>query len=96
MATAIPTAVLSDRLHEAIGGRTVKAAVFLTFVFEPGFFEEEILPLLFDQAFSHHSKLRLIQLEDRLRALGDVAVYYDRNALDTTGTPLCCANQCLA
>src|SRR5689334_14374444 len=52
------SAVLSDALVEAIRGRRVKVAVFLTFQFDPGFFEEELLPLLFDQSFSHIPQIR--------------------------------------
>ena len=61
---AIPTAVLSQRLSEVIGGRRVRAAVFTTFSFDPGFFELHLLPLLFDQPFSQVDKVRRIQLEE--------------------------------
>jgi hypothetical protein len=85
MAGAIPTSVLSEALIHAIDGRTVTTAVFTTFAFEPGFFEEEILPVLFDQSFSHVPEIRKVQLEEKLRYLDHVAVYYDRQAL-VTGT----------
>lgn len=85
MAETVTTKILSDALHEAIGGRRVKVAVFTTFAFEPGFFEEEVLPILFEQSFSHVPKLRLIQLEEALRSVDHAAVYYDRNALVTGG-----------
>jgi hypothetical protein len=85
MAGAIPTSVLSEALINAIDGRVVKTAVFTTFAFEPGFFEEEILPVLFDQSFSHITEIRKVQLEEKLRHLEQVAVYYDRQAL-VTGT----------
>ena len=85
MAPSIPTSVLSEALERAIAGRRVKAAVFTTFNFEPGFFEEEILPLLFDFTFSHVPALKLIQLEDELRSIDHLAVYYDRRALLTGG-----------
>ena len=49
--------ILSDSIQKAINKRKVKAAVFLTFRFDPGFFEEEILPLLFDSSFSHNEKV---------------------------------------
>lgn len=81
MSDAPSTAVLSERIEEAIGGRAVDAAVFTTFRFEPGFFEEEVLPTLFDQSFSHVAPIRLGQLEDRLKSLGPIAVYYDRQGL---------------
>lgn len=79
--------VLSDALVEAIGGRRVKVAVFLTFQFDPGFFEEELLPLLFDQSFSHIPQIRLVQLEEQLRSLEHIAVYYDRRGLTAEARP---------
>lgn len=81
------SAVLSDALVEAIRGRQVKVAVFLTFQFDPGFFEEEILPLLFDQSFSHIPQIRLIQLEEQVRCLEHLAVYYDRHGLTAEARP---------
>ncbi len=48
MSAKLPTAVLSQVLAEAIEGRQVRAAVFTTFSFDPGFFELNVLPLLFD------------------------------------------------
>lgn len=78
----IPKAVLTEALREQIGGRRVLAAVFCTFRFEPGFFEQEILPALFDLPLHQAPDIRRLQLEDALRPLaGQVAVYYDRNAL---------------
>lgn len=83
MSTAqIPQAVLSEALAARIGDRRVEAAVFLTFEFDPGFFEEEILPILVpEESFSHVLKVRLVQLEEALRDIADIAVYYDRRAL---------------
>lgn len=81
MAQDIPTGILSDRLTRAIRGRRVTAAVFTTFTFEPAFFEEEVLPILFERSFSHASALRLAQLEEEIRGVRQLAVYYDRNAL---------------
>ena len=80
--TEPPTAVLSDRLRDAIAGRTVRAALFTTFSFEPAFFEQEILSVLFDLPLHHAPKVRQLQLETALRPLtGKVAVYYDPRAL---------------
>src|SRR3954447_7528129 len=77
-----PRDVLTDRLQQAVGGRRVDAAVFTTFSFEPGFFEQEILTALFDVTWHHVPKLRRLQFEDLLRRLsGRVAVYYDQRAL---------------
>ncbi len=43
----VPQAVLAEQLGEAIAGRKVRAAVFTTFCFDPGFFELHVLPTLF-------------------------------------------------
>ena len=84
---SIPQDVLSNRFRQAIDGRRVKVAVFLTFQFDPGFFEEEILSDLFHQSFSHIPKIRLLQLEEALREVHHVAVYYDRAGLTAEAKP---------
>ena len=86
-ATAFPQAVLSQQLGEAIGERRVRSAVFTTFSFDPGFFELQVLPLLFSQSFSQVDKVRLLQLEDALRGIDHMAVYYDRAALSQDAEP---------
>ena len=85
--SGIRTDVLSEQLQEVIRGRVVKAAVFTTYQFEPGFFEEDILPLLFEQSFSHVPQIRLIQLEEALLSVEHLAVYYDRRGLRPSGSP---------
>lgn len=82
MIDSIPHAVLSDQLEERVNGRRVVAGVFLTFEFDPGFFEQEILPVLLDVPVSHSRGIRLVQLEEGLRACaGRLAVYYDADRL---------------
>jgi hypothetical protein len=81
MSSVPASAVLYDTLVNAIGGRRVKVAVFLTFQFDPSFFEQNILPVLFEQSFSHIDQIRLVQLEERLRSVEHLAVYYDRRGL---------------
>jgi hypothetical protein len=77
-----PRDVLTQRLQEAIGGRTVESALFTTFRFEPAFFEQEILTALFDVTWHHVPKLRILQFEEVLRRVsGKLAVYYDQRAL---------------
>ena len=80
-----PERVLSDEISRVIGGRRVVAAVFTTFTFDPAFFELEILPLLFEGrirgGFSHVEKVRRIQLEDCLRDMAEIEVFYDRTGL---------------
>ena len=80
--SAIPHAVLSEHFQERMKGRRLRSAVFLTYQFEPAFFEQEILPVFVDIPLSHAVPIRLVQLEDALHALpGEVAVYYDANGL---------------
>ena len=80
-----PKRVLSDEISRAIGGRRVVAAMFTTFSFDPAFFELEILPLLFEGrikgGFSHVEKVRRVQLEDCLRDMAEIEVFYDRSGL---------------
>ncbi len=76
-----PTAVLSEVVHQRVAGRVVKAAVFATYSFEPGFFEQEVVPTLFAQSFSQVPRVRLVQLEETLREVGPLAVYFDRRGL---------------
>ncbi len=86
MAT-IPSTPLSDALQEAIGSRRVAAALFTTFSFDPGFFENEVLPILFNDVFSHAEKVRRVQLESALQDLDEVVVYFDRKGLVSGGQP---------
>ncbi len=86
--SAIPTQVLSDAFTEAVGasrGRVVEAALFTTFSLQPDFFEQEVLPTLFDAPFSTAPNVKLVQLEEALRKGARIAVFYDGNALETTG-----------
>lgn len=76
-----PQRILYDTLKETIAGRTVKAGVFLTFQFDPSFFEIKILPALFDSPWSNIEKVQLVQLEECLRSVNNLAVYYDRRGL---------------
>jgi hypothetical protein len=87
MAT-IPKAVLSERFGEHLEARRVKTAVFFTFAFDPAFFELQILPAFLDLPLSQVMKIRRVQLEDELRSLDHVAVYYDpRQLLASTEAP---------
>ena len=78
----IPSTTLSEQIQDCIGSRRVIAAVFTSYQFDPAFFEQDVLPVLFESPLSHIAKVRLIQLEDQLRSLaGLVAVYYDAGGL---------------
>ena len=83
MSAGIPHEVLSEALQKQLSGRTVSCAVFLTYEFEPDFFELEILPVILpDAALSHVAAVKIAQLEDVLKHQGQqIAVYYDRGAL---------------
>lgn len=78
----IPRSVLSEQFTDRLKGRRLVSALFTTFRFDPGFFEQEVLPVLLDMPLSHATPIRLLQLEDALRDLGgQVAVYYDAGGL---------------
>ncbi|MCK4785983.1 MAG: hypothetical protein KAV87_19660, partial [Desulfobacteraceae bacterium] len=83
----IPQKVLSQQLGDKIAGRRIRTAVFTTYTFDPGFFETHILPVLFDKPFHQVEKVRRIQMEDAIRSLDEVAVYYDRAALSQEAQP---------
>lgn len=82
----IPHAALSDALQARMSRRRLVSGVFLTYKFEPAFFEQEILPVLFDVPLSHAAAIRLVQLEETLHTIeGEIAVYYDAKGLIATG-----------
>lgn len=83
----IPQKVLSRQLGDKINGRRVRTALFTTYTFDPGFFEAHVLPILFDKPFHQAEKVRRIQMEDALRSLDEIAVYYDRTALSQEAQP---------
>ncbi|WP_431924810.1 hypothetical protein [Micromonospora wenchangensis] len=86
----IPREVLTEAVRAQINGREVLAAVFCTFRFDPGFFEREILPALFDRHLHQDPQIRRAQLEEALRPLaGRVAVYYDPRAIVTGDGTAC-------
>lgn len=81
----IPRAVLSEHVEERIAGRRVLSAVFTTYQLDPGFFEQQVLPVVVGVPVSHAAAVRLVQLEDALRTIpGEVAVYYDADGLIDT------------
>lgn len=72
---------LSEALRDAIAGRSVTAAVFTTYSFDPGFFDLHVLPLLFARGFSKQEAVRQVELDEELRNAA-VAVYFDRGAVN--------------
>jgi hypothetical protein len=81
--SAIPREVLSEHFQKQMEGHVLKTGVFLTFRFDPGFFEQEILPVFLDVPLSHEPPLRLVQLEDAVRERVDhLAVYYDPRGVE--------------
>src|SRR4051794_36141955 len=84
----IPRAVLSEQFEKSLGGRRLLAAVFVTFRFEPEFFEQQVLPVFVDVPTSHSEAIRRVQLEDALKDVPHrIAVYYDRNGLAPDAKP---------
>jgi hypothetical protein len=74
--------VLSEQFQERMTGRRLVAGVFLTFRFDPAFFEQEVLPVFLDIPLSHATAIKLVQLEEALRSVPrSIAVYYDQNGL---------------
>ncbi|MBN9657049.1 MAG: hypothetical protein J0H49_02670 [Acidobacteria bacterium] len=76
-----PQSPLSDQLRDRIGARRVRVAVFLTYEFDPAFFETEILQTLFDHDWSRNRNVALAQAEDVLRQVDHLAVYYDQRGI---------------
>lgn len=86
MSDDIPRAVLSEHIQERMQGRRLISAIFTTFRLEPSFFEAEVLPAFLDVPLSHAPAIKLVQLEETLRALpGSIAVYYDQHGLAADG-----------
>src|ERR1043166_4783284 len=84
----IPRAVLSEQFEERLGGKRLLAAVFVTFRFDPEFFEQQVLPVFLDVPTSHVEGIRRVQLEDALKEVRyRVAVYYDQGGLDPDAKP---------
>src|SRR5262245_57383490 len=83
----IPREVLSEHFQALMKGRVLKTGVFLTFRFDPGFFEQEVLPVFLDVPLSHEPAVRLVQLEDAIRERVDhLAVYYDLRGVEAGST----------
>lgn len=84
MSGEVPSESLSSHLSERMAGRRLVAAVFTTYQFDPGFFEQEVLPVFVDLALSHVPAVRLVRLEEAMCMVNHgVAVYYDANGLVT-------------
>jgi hypothetical protein len=80
--TEIPSEVLAEAFQSVIQNRRLRSAVFLTFRFDPGFFEREVLPAFFDIPLSQVPELRVLNLSEAIREIDALAVYYDRRALE--------------
>lgn len=75
---------LEDRLH----GRSVKAAVFTTYTFDPEFFELDVIPLLLPEnsSFSIDERVKQFQVREALReAELPIDVFYDHNIFRISG-----------
>lgn len=77
---------LAEAVTRAIGDRKVKAAVFTTFEFDPGFFELHVLPCLFPEVgWSNRPNVKRVQVGKALIGIDHVAVFYDRRGLKPYG-----------
>ena len=56
--TEIPREALSDHFQFRMEGRRLRSAVLLTYQFDPGFFEQEVLPVFFDIGPVSYTHLR--------------------------------------
>ena len=73
-------AVITERLLELISERTVQAALFTTYTFEPDFFELEVIPLLLDRniGYSQDERVKRFMVRENLREASlPIDVYYD-------------------
>lgn len=81
---------ISDNFRDVIGdNRNVIAAVFTTYNFEPGFFEQEVIPLMLDQnlAYSSDNRIKGIQVREALGAVDlPIEVFYDLDMFRQQGT----------
>jgi len=74
------TQVVSDHLKDLLNDCEVKAAVFTTYMFDPEFFELEVIPLLLpgNTAFSSDARVKQFQVREALRESRlDLEVFYD-------------------
>ena len=73
--------VISKRLEEQVGEREILAAVFTTYVFDPLFFELEVISLLLDNkhpSYVNDSLVKQYLVRDELRKSGmPIEVFYD-------------------
>lgn len=82
--TNIPRSVLSQAFADRMGNRQLVAALFTTYKFDPGFFQQHILADFFDIQLNAATAIRWQQLEDRIRDSNlHIAVYYDQNGLES-------------
>lgn len=81
---SIPTSALSDAFQKHLKNRRPLQLAFLTYTFEPAFFEQEIVPTFVDVTSSSNERLRILMLTDALRGRTDVAVYFDPSALKSS------------
>ena len=83
----IPMHVLSRQLGDAIAGRRVRAGVFTTYTFDRPSSSCRCCRCCSPIPRSQPDKVRRAQLDDALRAVEHLAVYYDRQALAQDGEP---------
>ncbi len=80
--SAPPQALLSEAFSTYLKDMRLEAAVFLTYSLNPGFFEEEVLPVFLSIPTCDSVIVRYRQLLDHMGHGGPlVSVYFDPNAL---------------
>ena len=85
MDSRINTKILSEHFKELLEGYTVKVGVFLTYMFDPAFFEQRVLPAFFNVT-NDDIKIRLKQLEEEIQNTScNLSVYYDLHGLQNCG-----------
>ena len=77
--------VLLDAILDAVGDDRVVGSVFVTYQFEPQFFEEHVLAPLHGVERRGSDRVRRVLLEERLRDADVPLVLYDRGGLIADG-----------
>lgn len=77
--------VLTEAVLQAMGKDHLLAAVFLSFEFQPEFFEDAILAPLCRIDGRGSATIRRLMLEEHLRGMAEVLVLYDQQALRADG-----------
>jgi len=81
-------AQISQYTEDILNSRSVRAAVFTTYTFDPGFFEQDVIPLLLpeNRSFSIDERVKQFQVRESLReAELPIDIFYDHNIFRISG-----------